>query len=71
MIYPDTEAGAIQCLADDSSLDTTGATAVPDWSVEGVWKVILKDGRAVIVYLAGYKDPWKNIRECNDFEMLD
>lgn len=68
--YPDTSAGALQYLKDDSKgLNLTGAKVFPDPVVHGVWGVDLTDGRRVIVYLAGYPDPWGESRKYNDFEV--
>lgn len=69
--YPDSAAGAIECLAYLSAFDTKGATARPDPSVEGVWMVTMKSGEQAIVYLKGYKDPLHKIRETNDFEEVE
>lgn len=68
--YPDTRAGAVQYLRDDSSLDmrqTNIRSVRPDPQVDGVWEVMLSD-RQVIVYLAGYKEPFGRTRTENDFE---
>lgn len=68
--YPDTRAGAIQYLRDESSLDlrpTNIRSVSPDQQVEGVWEVMLSDTQ-VIVYLAGYRDVWNRTRTENDFE---
>lgn len=68
--YPDSQAGAIQYLRDDSQgLSLDGATARPDPSVQGVWEVRMKNGDRAIVYLAGYKEPMGNVRAANDFEV--
>lgn len=64
--YPDTAEGAIQCLADESTLETTGAKAEADPWVEGVWKVTMASGDAAIVYLKGYGNQLHS--EFNDFE---
>lgn len=71
--FPDTEQGALEYLAYDSTLNLDGATATPDPSVAGVWMVHLdedlNDGEnAAIVYLAGHKDVWGRVRDMNDFE---
>jgi hypothetical protein len=76
--YPNSPQGAIQCLKETSTLNTRGAKAIRDPSVEGVWKVNLPAEQAdedsltvaAIVYLAGYKTPWGVSREMNDFETL-
>ncbi len=57
--YPDTEAGAVQAMRDMSSHDMTGATAIPDPQIPGVWLVTHAAGRS-IVYL-----------KSNDFEDID
>ena len=69
--YPDTAAGAIQCLRDGSDLDVSRATAACDPAVDGVWMVVHpgNDGaERSIVYLMGYKDPWGRARRSNDWE---
>lgn len=73
--YPDTLAGAVACLREESTLVLADEpTGQPDPQVEGVWLVNLdedaNDGNnAAIVYLGGYADPWGNLREDNDFEV--
>lgn len=73
-IYPDTEQGAFEFLAKESTHDPkTFLKAIPDPAIEGVWEVTRKDvgnGIASIIYMAGYKDPFGNIRKYNDFEDL-
>ena len=67
--HPDTPSGARAMLASDSNLDLMGAEFEPDPQVRGVWKFTLGSGAEGIVYLAGYPDPWGNVREHNDFEI--
>jgi hypothetical protein len=71
--YPDTSAGALAYLGEDSTLDLEGATARPDPAVEGVWEVTMpaENGRRAIVYLAGFRTPWGEARLWNDFEVED
>ncbi len=72
--YPDTSAGAIHYLRDDSTLShLDSASAKPDPSVRGVWMVVSDKApwRRAIVYLAGYRDPFGTIRDHNDFEVED
>ena len=47
---PDTEQGAITALAEMSTYDVTGATAIPDPQIAGVWLVTHPGGQS-IVYL--------------------
>jgi len=69
-LYSDSAGGAIQYLKENSQgLNLRGANAFPDPVVEGVWAVDLKDGRRVIVWLAGYPDVLGYIRKDNDFEV--
>lgn len=68
-LYPDTEAGALACLREDSQLLLAGATAKPDPYVQGVWEVTTAGSLRVIVYLAGYRDPFGDVRASNDFEV--
>ena len=74
-IYPDTIYGVEAMLAEHCTLDIKGATYQADPQVLGVWLITLdiedpKVGQEVdiIVYLAGYPDPWGDKREHNDFE---
>jgi hypothetical protein len=72
--FPDTAQGAIDALLDMSVFKREEVTgAIPDPSVEGVWLVRLKlkwdpDTNGAIVFLAGYRDPWGQVRAHNDFE---
>ena len=71
--YDDNARGAIQALGDMSVWDVSKAKAKPDPQVDGVWMVtnILQKGGTggrAIVYLAGYKDPYGDVRKENDFE---
>lgn len=50
----DTAASAIECLAQDSTYPTAGATAIPDPEARGVWLVTLADKSKVLVYLKGH-----------------
>jgi hypothetical protein len=69
--YPDTMAGALEFLKDESTFDLRGAVGKMD-SVEGVWLITMPlTHEAAIVYLAGYKDPFGKIREHNDFEKVE
>ena len=76
-IYPDTKEGALALLREESSIniydDNNKINATSDPYVEGVWRIELdpkkNDGNnVVIVYLAGYVDPWKRKRIINDWE---
>lgn len=71
--YEDQARGALQYLRDESDLDLDGATARPDPAVEGVWLVTLAEPTVegdthAVVYLRGYRDPWGQERDSNDFE---
>lgn len=73
-IYPDTAAGAKEMLINESIFTAADLDrAIHDPYVEGVWKVFHKQPSrhgvtASIVYLAGYHDPFGQVRETNDFE---
>lgn len=69
-IYPDTAAGAAKALLEMSTIDLSNAVYTPDPHVAGVWLVQTATDRAV-VYLAGYPDPWRQVRTENDFEAQD
>ena len=75
--YSDTKEGVLNCLREESTIelpdDNNEIVVEPDPCVEGVWKVNLdpnwNDGDdTVIVYLSGFKDPFGDIREFNDWE---
>lgn len=75
VIYPDTGDGFLAMLNADSALTITreDCEAIkPDPQVDGVWYLKLKtpqDGVCEIIgYLAGYKNPWGEVRAHNDFE---
>lgn len=66
-LYPDTKAGAIECLKNESTYDMTQVRQVKaDPYYEGVWAVDLYSGTRVIVYLRGYGD--NKDKTYNDFE---
>lgn len=68
--FLDNERGAIDALNYLSEgINLENASAIPDPQVEGVWKVFTPNFECDwIVYLKGYKEPFGNIREHNDFE---
>ena len=69
--FPDTLAGAKAMLKDagyDGNLG--GVAGMPDPVAEGVWLVYTKP-YPIIAYLAGYREPFGNIRESNDFEEVE
>lgn len=68
--YPDTELGVIEFVQEffDPSINLKQPKIEPDPEIQGVWKVETDSYRA-IVYLKGYKEPFGNIREYNDFEI--
>jgi hypothetical protein len=66
--YHDTAAGVEAMLRANAQLDLSGAQYLPDGWVRGVWRFVLRDGRAGVAYLAGYEDPYGRVREWNDFE---
>ncbi len=74
-INADTALGALAALGQMSALDISGGRCRRDPQVAGVWEVLgCKDRNhlvRVIVYLAGYPDPWGNTRKLNDFECED
>jgi hypothetical protein len=75
-IYPDTEAGVLDCLKEMTISDLTNAKCTPDPVVQGIWKVYCpniepEDERTLIVYLAGYPNPFGIKRNTNDFEICD
>ena len=72
-VYPDTRAGVLAYLeqAHGTPQDLAQAIVWPDPEVRGVWKVRLVSGIEVIVYLAGYPDPWGVLREHNDHEEFE
>lgn len=80
--YPDTADGALEYLKKDAVYDLSKACCFPDPAIEGVWLVrgavvhyenapITEEVCDVIVYLAGYKDPFGQLRTHNDFEQCE
>lgn len=75
-VYPDNAKGAKLFAMDQidsaflqNELQLDGASISPDPNVEGVWLIENDDtGFAVVIYMAGYKDPQGSIRKMNDFE---
>ena len=76
-VYPDSKSGVLDLLREETTInipeDNNQITVESDPCVEGVWKVDLdpknNDGdNVVIVYLAGYVDPWGMKRIVNDWE---
>ena len=76
-VYPDSKAGALSLLREESTInipeDNDQISVESDPHVEGVWKVDIdpktnEDDNVVIVYLAGYVDPWGRKRMFNDWE---
>lgn len=78
--YPDTNQGAFDCLKavsciNDENLEVDAWVALADPAVEGVWKLFVQfiDGKrwVVVLQMAGYPDPFGDIRETTDFDELD
>jgi hypothetical protein len=73
-IYQDTPAGAKLFIQKESSLKITKKTKITaDPYVEGVWKLTnLSDSCLIpltaVIEMAGYKAPFGDIRDHNDFE---
>ena len=76
-VYPDSKSGVLDLLREETTInipeDNNQITVESDPCVEGVWKVDLDpkindDDNVVIVYLAGYVDPWGMKRIVNDWE---
>lgn len=76
--YPDSRAGVLQFIKNEidpqhvaTELKPEECRIIPDSNVEGVWLVENPNtGFGAIIYMAGYKDPWGDIRKTNDFESL-
>jgi hypothetical protein len=75
--FPNTEAGVKAFMKDANEVDQNFTKLLKldscefkrDPHVEGVWAIdSLKTGKRVIVYLAGYRDEYNDIRDYNDFE---
>jgi hypothetical protein len=70
--FPDTVQGAKDCLRELADATTYSNMVVLTWTpdpvVAGVWGVIDNGKVRCIVYLAGYSDPFGNVRAMNDFE---
>ena len=76
-IYPDSKEGTLALLREESTInlseDNNNINVESDPCVEGVWKVEIDpetndDDNVVIVYLAGYVNPWGMKRIVNDWE---
>jgi hypothetical protein len=77
-VFENTVEGAKACLSylaqkqwlrSEFGKDFAKAKIHRDPSVEGVWAFDNEKTKVrVILYLAGYRDPWHKIREMNDFE---
>ena len=76
-VYPDSKVGVLSLLREESTInipeDDNQITAEADPYVAGVWKVDIDpktndEDNVVIVYLAGYPDPWGSKRDINDWE---
>lgn len=77
--YQDSVEGCKDFIAYETVLKVTPDTTFePDPAVAGVWRVRFLATRrkrrgehVIILYMAGYKDPWSKIRETNDFEEVE
>ena len=76
-VYNDSKEGVLSLLRDETTVnipeDNNQITADPDPCVEGVWKVDIdpktnNEDNVVIVYLAGYVNPWGMKRIVNEWE---
>lgn len=67
--YPDSAEGARRFVKDQSTFlkkDILEVIPDPGYGYAGVWKIRLRGGEAMIIYMAGYMD-----RRYNDFEVGD
>ena len=76
-VYPNSKEGTLSLLREESTInlpeDNNNINVESDPCVEGVWKVDIDpktndEDNVVIVYLAGYVDPWGMKRIVNDWE---
>lgn len=76
-VYPDSKSGVLALLREETNInipeDNNQITVQSDPVVEGVWKIDIDPKKndqdnVVIVYLAGYVDPWGMKRDVNDWE---
>ncbi len=76
-VYPDSKSGVLALLREETTInipeDNNQITVQSDPVVEGVWKIDIdpkknNEDNVVIVYLAGYVDPWGMKRDVNDWE---
>ena len=76
-VYPDSKSGVLALLREETTInipeDNNQITVQSDPVVEGVWKIDIDPKKndqdnVVIVYLAGYIDPWGMKRDVNDWE---
>jgi hypothetical protein len=75
-IFPDTEKGAMDYLKAECREETNfkDAKVICDPYVNGVWKIHLpheKEDNTFIIYLKGYKNPWGQERDMNDWECVE
>ena len=77
-VYTDNAQGAVEFIIKESVLRLSErTTCIPDPVVAGVWKItnlIELDNSllvSAIIYMAGYPDPFKCIRQTNDFEVIE
>ena len=76
-VYPDSKSGVLALLREETTInipeDNNQITVQSDPVVEGVWKIDIDpkkndEDNVVIVYLAGYVDPWGMKGDVNDWE---
>lgn len=73
-VYPDSPEGVQAFLTDFTTIsvyDMEHSMVASDPEVSGVWQVLFPDKSHAIIYLAGYPDPYGNVRSENDFEYAD
>ncbi len=66
--YADSAAGAREFIEKETSLSADGVQFDHDPYVEGVWRARFPEKGTMIIYLAGYPDPFGQIRDYNDCE---
>ena len=67
-VYPDTGAGVMQFLRDESELEMAAYMFADRLQHRGVWRITARGKWRAVVYLKGYADQYGQIREVNDFE---
>lgn len=67
-VYSNDVQGVALFIKQQTTITSDISRIKADPLVEGVWRTDHENGDSFVVYLAGYKDPFGNVRPFNDFE---